>query len=229
MYVINLEKRTDRWKSSINESVKHNLELTRVDAIVADSIDVSECIYMPAGVVATWKSHQAAFREFLSTSDPFCLILEDDFVIPRMTLNFSIALREGYTGFDFIQVGFLITSRIEYFDFKFQNIFDIFKKILSLNFFPLSKIKYFANKLTVSEQKNVPFHLVLNDIRAGGHGYIISRRFAEAGLEMNKPVFFSTDGVFMALGKSRNFKMARFRKSLINQTNSPTSVTQRFI
>jgi hypothetical protein len=229
MYVINLEQRTDRWVSVISESLKNNLELTRVDAVVAGSMDTSECVYMPPGVVATWKSHQAAFRKFLSTSDPFCLILEDDFVIPKMTLKLSLALKEGYKSFDFIQVGFLITSRFEYFDYKFQNLFDLLKKFLSFGFFPIRKISYFANRLTISEQKNVPSELVLNDIRAGGHGYIISRRFAEAGLEMNKPVFFSTDGVFMALGKSRSFKMARFRKSLINQTNSPTSVSQRFI
>jgi hypothetical protein len=140
-----------------------------------------------------------------------------------------MVLKEGYKTFDFIQVGFLITSRFEYFDFKFQNLFDIFKKILSFGFFPISKTEFLAHRLTISEQKSVPFELVLNDIRAGGHGYIISRRFAEAGLEMNEPVFFSTDGVFMALGKSRSFKMARFRKSLIDQTNSPTSVSQRFI
>jgi len=229
MYVINLEQRTDRWVSVINESLKNNLELTRVDAVVAGSMDTSECVYMPPGVVATWKSHQAAFREFLSTSDPFCLILEDDFVIPKMTRKLSMALKEGYKTFDFIQVGFLITSRFEYFDFKFQNLFDIFKKILAFGFFPINKRKFLASRLSISEQKSVPLELVMNDIRAGGHGYIISRRFAEAGLEMNEPVFFSTDGVFMALGKSRSFKMARFRKSLIDQTNSPTSVSQRFI
>jgi len=229
MYVINLEQRTDRWASVVSESLKNNLEVTRVDAVVADLMGTSECVYMPPGVVATWKSHQAAFRKFLSTSDPFCLILEDDFVIPKMTRKLTMALKEGYKNFDFIQIGFLITSRFEYFDFKFQNLFDIFKKILAFGFFPINRVEFFANRLTISEQKNVPFELVLNDIRAGGHGYIISRRFAEAGLEMNDPVFFSTDGVFMALGKSRSFKMARFRKSLIDQTNSPTSVSQRFI
>ena len=229
MYVINLEQRTDRWGSVESESLKNKLELTRVDAVVAGSINASECIYMPPGVVATWKSHQAAFREFLSTSDPFCLILEDDFVIPRMTRKLHIALQEGYASFDFIQVGFLITSRIEYIDFKFQNLFDILKKFFSFEFFPIDSIKYLKGKLTISEQKGVPSELVLNDIRAGGHGYIISRKFAEAGLKMNEPVFFSTDGVFMALGKSRSFKMARFRKSVIDQTDSLTSVSQRFI
>jgi GR25 family glycosyltransferase involved in LPS biosynthesis len=229
MYVINLEQRTDRWDSVISESLRNKLDLTRVDAVVAGSIDASNCIYMPPGVVATWKSHQSVFREFLSTSDPYCLILEDDFVVPRMSHKLNAALHEGYASFDFIQVGFLITSNIEYVDFKLQNWFDMLKKLLSIQFFRLGRMRYFSNKLTVSEQIGVPSELVLNDIRAGGHAYIISRRFAEAGLKMNEPVFFSTDGVFMALGKSRNFKMARFRKPFINQTNSPTSVSQRFI
>lgn len=229
MYVINLKQRTDRWDSVISESLKNKLELTRVDAVVADSIDANDCIYMPPGVVATWRSHQSVFREFLSSSDPYCLILEDDFIIPRMSLKLRTTLQEGYASFDFIQVGFLITSRIEYIDFKLQNWFDVLKKLLSFEFFGLGRISSFSNKLTVTEQISVPSELVLNDIRAGGHAYIISRRFAEAGLKMNDPVFFSTDGVFMALGKSRSFKMARFRKSLINQTNSPTSVSQRFI
>lgn len=229
MFVINLKQRTDRWGSVISESLKNKLDLTRVDAVVAGSIDASDCMYMPPGVVATWRSHQSVFREFLSSSDPYCLILEDDFIVPRMSHKLRTTLQEGYPSFDFIQVGFLITSRIEYIDFKLQNWFDILKKLLSFEFFGLGRIGYFSNKLTISEQISVPSELVLNDIRAGGHAYIISRRFAEAGLKMNDPVFFSTDGVFMALGKSRSFKMARFRKSLINQTNSPTSVSQRFI
>lgn len=229
MFVINLKQRTDRWDSVISESLKNKLDLTRVDAVVAGSIDANDCMYMPPGVVATWRSHQSVFREFLSSSDPYCLILEDDFIVPRMSHKLRTALQEGYASFDFIQVGFLITSRIEYIDFKLQNWFDVLKKLLSFEFFGLGRIGYFSNKLTISEQINVPSELVLNDIRAGGHAYIISRRFAEAGLKMNDPVFFSTDGVFMALGKSRSFKMARFRKSLINQTNSPTSVSQRFI
>ena len=229
MYVINLKQRADRWDSVLSECLKNKLDLTRVDAIVAGSIDASECIYMPPGVVATWKSHQSAFREFLSTSDSYCLVLEDDFFIPRMSRKLYAALQEGYASFDFIQVGFLITSRIEYIDFKFQNWYDILKKLFTLEFIRFGRIWNLSNKLTISEQIGVPYELVLNDIRAGGHAYIISRRFAEAGLKMNEPVFFSTDGVFMALGKSRNFKMARFRRSVIDQTTSPTSVSQRFI
>lgn len=229
MYVINLKQRTDRWDSVLIESIKNKLDLTRVDAIVAGSIDASECTYMPPGVVATWKSHQSAFREFLSTSDSYCLVLEDDFFVSKMSRKLYAVLQEGYASFDFIQIGFLITSRIEYIDFKFQNWYDILKKLFSFEFFHFGRIKYVSKKLTISEQIGVPYGLVLNDIRAGGHAYIISRKFAEAGLKMNEPVFFSTDGVFMALGKSRSFKMARFRKSMINQTNSPTSVSQRFI
>lgn len=227
--MINLEQRTDRWDSVIREAREHKLELTRVNAILAESIDKSECIFMPSGVVATWKSHQAAFSQFLSTSESHCIIFEDDFIIPRMTQLLSQVLEDGYDSFDFVQVGFLITNKLEFLDLKFQNLFDILKKLLAQNFLRIGFMKSLGDRLTISEQIGIPFDLVMNDIRAGGHAYIISRKFAEAGLKMNAPVFFSTDGVFMALGKSRNFKMARFRKSRIGQTNSPSSVTKRFI
>jgi hypothetical protein len=78
------------------------------------------------------------------------------------------------------------------------------------------------------EQLGVPRKIVMNDIRAGGQAYFVSRNFASAAQSMNTPVFLSTDGLFMALGVSRNFKMARLRRMWISQTNSPSSVTQRF-
>jgi hypothetical protein len=87
----------------------------------------------------------------------------------------------------------------------------------------------FGNRLLVKEQSGLGWNIVPNNVRAGGQAYVVSRRFAEASQHMNAPAFISTDGMYMALGDVRSFRMFRFRKSIIDQTNSVTSVQQRYL
>ena len=229
LYVLNLANRNDRWASVKHQSEVYGFSFTRIDAVDMASLDARFCDFMPPGVVATWKSHQLAFSRLLESSDDLCLIFEDDFVLNGKSKRIIESIARESVDFDFLQVGFLVTSFFEKFDVFFHNLVDLSKKILCVVSTRYNKFSFYSKKLSVREQTNVPTKIVLNDIRAGGHAYMVSRRFAQAGLEMNHPVFFSTDGVYMALGKSRAFKMGRFRKSLVSQSDSPTSVVKRFI
>jgi hypothetical protein len=92
----------------------------------------------------------------------------------------------------------------------------------------MHKLEIFKRRI-VQEQENVPWGVVPNHIRPGGQSYIVSRRFASAALSMNTPTFNTTDAFYMSLGDVRTFRMYRMRKNLIKQSNSPSSVEQRFI
>jgi hypothetical protein len=93
---------------------------------------------------------------------------------------------------------------------------------------PLLRRQKFFSRLLIREQRGIPFDFVLNDIRAGAHCYLINRKFAEFALGINTPIFLSTDLLYMSLGHMRSLNMSRVRKNMVSQSNSPSSVTERF-
>ena len=229
-YIINLPTRPDRWKSLTPQLAQLDyLEFIRVEAISSVGRDFTESNFVTPGVAATWASHQKAFRLFLDTTDSHAVIFEDDFEIhqasPKM-IKKSLYIAD----FDFIQLGYLTLSprkRLEifasnYFDYLLRTV----NRILEIRMCPPFSLK---NKVLLRERVDVPRSLVMNDIREGGHAYLVSRNFAEAMLQANSPAFLSTDGLFMAISWMRSFKMARQRKSLFRQSNSPTSVKERVL
>lgn len=224
-YVINLESRTDRWESVLQQADLLNLDVIRVNAVTASELDSDLERFVPSGVAATWKSHQLAMREFLQTDASNALILEDDFVVCK---NFQSALDEvrALNEYDFVQLGILDPTRFDMLIRKLLNFRDINLKILGLvsNLFSLS----LRHRVILKEQMNIPFSFVTSDIRAGGHAYLISREFASAMQTMNVPAFLSTDGAFMALGGARVFRVFRLRKTCFRQSTSPSSVESRF-
>ena len=231
-YVINLSDRTDRWNSVLAQSHLLGFEIVRVEAVKMSELDVRIDKYAAPGVAATWASHKLAMELFLNSNEEFALILEDDFLL---TKNWQVSKPEvekilKVLNVDFMQLGYLITSPLDRGYFLLSEAWDLCLKLLSrckrIPF--VSKIRFF-NKLLILEQTNVPWSLVPNFIRPGGQSYVVSRKFAEASKHMNTPAFNTTDGYFLSLGDMRTFNMFRTRKSLINQSNSETSVKQRFV
>jgi GR25 family glycosyltransferase involved in LPS biosynthesis len=227
-YVINLVNRNDRWDSVIAQVDELRVPLIRVEAVSMSTLD-ERVLYVAPGVAATWNSHQHAMETFLSSGEEYGIILEDDFLITRKwnLKRIEAALRLNP---DFFQFGYLVTSPIDRVNLFLNNQQDRLLKVLCRfhKFIPKLGPKI-GNKLLVSEQWGVPWDVVPNNIRAGGQAYLVSRRFAHASQFMNSPAFTSADGMFMALGDVRSFRMFRHRKSLIHQTNSPTSVHQRYL
>lgn len=75
-YVINLDRRPDRW-ATISEQCSHlGIQVTRISAIDAEGIITAG--HISAGEEACLQSHCAALQEFLKTRAPAALILEDD-------------------------------------------------------------------------------------------------------------------------------------------------------
>ena len=216
-YVINLSSRPDRWDSVQSQATELQMPIVRIEAVDMKTL-TGQDLYVADGVAATWQSHQLAMSIFLETGDNYGLILEDDFSIARgwskETLNQAIAVNP-----DFFQLGFLIASPLDRIEFFLNNFFDRTIKILN-RMCSLSKFLHsrWGNRLLIREQANLPWSVVPNDIRAGGQAYIVSRKFALASNDLNTPAFTSADGMFMALGDVRTFRMFRFRDSLINQS-----------
>ena len=228
-YVINLKSREDRWSSVLQQSEKLGLPITRIEAVNKDDLKASSPTFVASGVAATWKSHQLAMETFLGSSDEFGLIMEDDFLLTR-SWNVSQVARVIELGPDFFQFGYLVTSPMDRLELILANLLDVSLKLLNkVCFFSNSLQRKLGSRLLLVEQKGLPFNIVPNDIRAGGQAYLVSRKFAEASRFMNTPAFTSADGMFMTLGDVRSFRMFRFRKVLIAQSNSPTSVDKRYL
>jgi hypothetical protein len=227
-YVINLSSRSDRWASVMEQESLLGLKIERVEAITRDEINSTDEPYVAKGVSATWKSHQKAMRLFLESSDNIGLIMEDDFLIDA---NFRKKFMKivQFNKFDFIQLGILKPSPTAGISLIISNIRDLILKLLvkicSSN---IRFLRKYSTRVLLSEQQGVPIFLVCSDIRAGGQAYLVSRGFAQAAQEMNQPAFLSSDGVYMSIGGMRSFRMFRIRKTIVNQTDSPTSVESRF-
>lgn len=227
-YVINLKSRLDRWDSVLAQSAKLDIPIVRVNAIEMESLS-EQNLFVASGVAATWQSHQLAMATFLDSGEKYGVILEDDFFVTKSWSKtmFELALRVDP---DFFQLGYLITSPLDRIELFFNDLFDRILKLLSkLCSFSVLLNKRLGGRLLIREQKLIPWNVVPNDIRAGGQAYLVSRKFALASKYMNTPSFTSADGMFISLGDVRSFRMFRFRKSLINQTDSVTSVHQRYL
>jgi GR25 family glycosyltransferase involved in LPS biosynthesis len=220
-YIINLDERRDRWENCLAELNKCNLNPNRISALTPSLVDSETEQFASLDIIAIWKSHQNAMRVFLNSDLEYALILEDDFSLKIKDFNHLSSQFKKYE-LDFLQIGFLLPFITDYLNYKIENLQDVIFKLLSH-----LKFGSITSKHSINEQRSIPVDIVLNGIRAGGHAYIINRRFAKACLSMNTPTFLSTDGLFMALGVARNFRMARLRRSKVSQTNSPTSVTKR--
>lgn len=227
-YVINLESRVDRWNSVESQASSLRIPIRRVEAININSLTPDDC-YVAPGVAATWKSHQKAMLTFLESKDEYALILEDDFLVTK-SWNLDLLNLALRTNPDFFQLGFLKTGPVDRVNLKLSNFQDSFlKSLLKFTDFSSQIGKNFGHRRLVSEQRGLTWNIIPNNIRAGGQAYIVSRQFAQAAQHMNTPAFTSADGMFMTLGDVRSFKMFRFRKSIIDQTDSITSVQQRYL
>ncbi len=223
-FVINLDSREDRWRDSSSQFTKLPFEIERVSAVIGAEIEQGEP-YVPAGVAATWRSHQKAMRAHLDSGAEFGFILEDDFLVTRdISRVMSKVLEIG--NFDLVQFGFLTPSFLRRLVRYFIGFRDFVLKFFSR--FTIFSSSSLLGKLIIREQSGVPFSLVLNDIQAGGQAYLVSKYFSKAAQEMNNPSFLSADGMLMALSETRTFKVARVRTNRITQSNSITSVQVRF-
>lgn len=227
-YVINLDSRTDRWNEVLKNQATYDFEIVRVSAIPSDELLPEALNYAAPGVAATWLSHRKAAKEFLDSGEDYGLILEDDFVLGK---NFRIGNFEKIklNNIDFLQFGFLTVSRWEALDIFVANLKSFIVWVIArLVDLSVPGFSGFGSRTLVKEIRNLPSFYVPADIRPGGHCYLISKKMAQGIQILNNPIIFSADELYISISKMRAFKMVRLRRSSAWQSNSKSSVTQRF-
>jgi GR25 family glycosyltransferase involved in LPS biosynthesis len=222
VFVINLNSREDRWNHCTNQLKELGWNARRIEAIDNPS---DNDFFTNQAVASCWLSHRKALNEFLQTEDTHALILEDDFDV-QDSLDENDFLEFSRSDLDFIQIGFLYTTVFERIHIKVENVFDLVIRIFGY-FEKILRNEQVSTKLLVQERKDLPRDLVYADIRGGAHCYFLNRKAALYLVSLNAPIFLSTDDLYMAAGRMRYLRMARFRKSRVGQTNSLSSINPR--
>jgi len=227
VYLINLDDRVDRLIQSDINSKKWGLVFHRVSAVPKLSLPGSETSFATPEVVAAFRSHQKAFKLFLDSPAQFALILEDDF-LPRK--GFAVPKLEVLINIDadVFQLGYLHTSYIESVNIFLINLRSLLMRIFRLFFAnsPFGK-RIISSKKLLSELERIPANLVPSDFRPGAHSYIVSRKAASTLLAINSPVVLSIDELLKSLSVMRTLKFFRLMFSKVDQSDSPSSITQR--
>ncbi len=223
-YLINLESRPDRLISSIEEAAKLTLNLIRIDAVSAELEPESKQLLTPYAL-ACWNSHKKVLSEFLKSEDSHCLILEDDFFVKSPSRVFSEMSKIEVNDWDFIQIGFLNTGLRDRMTRYMSNLeTSIFRIADTIGQFAIFRKLDFNSRLRIQRLQGVPKNSVPDDIRSGAHCYIVSKFLAQTLISLNNPAFLTADGLYSALAWDKSFKMIRLRKSVVSQSNSPSSI-----
>lgn len=204
----------------MSQAEKWKIGIKRVAAI--DSEHIQSKYFTSAPVAACWESHLRAMSMFLSTTESHTVILEDDFKFEDKNLQ-SLLIRMKNSDLNFLQVGFLATTYRETIYINMENIYDLFVRFYGWLEYKFTS-RTTSNKQLVNERNSLPLRYVFSDIRPGAHAYIIDREAARYFVQINQPIFLSTDDCFMAAGPMRSIRMARLRKSAFSQSGSPSSI-----
>lgn len=225
IFLINLDDRKDRLDSSTKQLNAIDLPFVRVSAV--PSKNVEESIFLTDSVLACWKSHLKTYSILVESDLEYALILEDDFLI-KNPKKFSSFLENLETErHDLLQIGFLLPG-------IFNRLRWIFEELEKLIFYfigfvsSIIGLRSLSQRLRIAEASSASVIYTQSSFLPGTHAYLINRKMASALMSLDSPQF-SADEFFIALSKMRSFRMARFWRSLITQSNSAPSINDRFV
>jgi GR25 family glycosyltransferase involved in LPS biosynthesis len=227
VFVINLDRRPDRWAAMSDQLRRLGLECQRVEAIDGLSLDDRDDSLVPSAVDACWRSHQKVYALVAqNAANPNCLVLEDDAVL-NSQVNWTAFLRDldmymTRELIDVVQLGFLepiytTSSSIAAF------LHSALSKMLGIVFGRRSDDDrgLADNRWDCLGRTPPGMRLVPDSFLWGTHCYVISRRAAKAFLQVNVPTFTAADSFFVCIAKDqedyRRFRIARTKRSLALQ------------
>ena len=225
IFLINLGDRTDRLESSTKQLKAVGLQFTRIPAVSFTEVEGS--MFLTAPVLACWKSHLKAYSALIASNFDYALFLEDDFSIysPKRFQKFLNNLElEKY---DLLQIGFLLPglfNRLRWFYEELEKLF-----FYTLGFFAARVgLKSLSNRLRIAESRSASIKFTQSSFLPGTHAYLISKTMALSLVDLDSPQL-SADEFLIALSKMRAFRMSRFWRSVITQSNSAPSINSRFL
>jgi GR25 family glycosyltransferase involved in LPS biosynthesis len=227
-HLINLDRRPDRWLEFVGKSKELELPISRFSAVDGLEISKSE-LRLPASVAACWMSHQAVAREFLETGADYCLVLEDDIDLNHNSIaGLKDLWEKSLQNIDLLQIGFCVShdrlsNRVVHStQYRIVELLHQFRLLKLTTFRRILKSVYGYEFLTLN-QLNQPVAVMTFEL--GTHAYIMSSKFAHAILSFNFPVYLPADLAMMELTKTHKYRVFRLNKSLINQSDSPSSIS----
>ena len=226
-YVINLDRRPDRWIEFTEKSSSLNIPIERFSAVDGQNLPKSE-LRSPAPISACWMSHQAVAKKFLESNAKYCLILEDDLALNQESItSLNKIWEKDFQHIDLLQIGFCIhgnrlSNRVVH------NVQMSLVRILSLfNLLKFSLVKRLLKSIYGYEfefLRQIGAPVAVRTFELGTHAYFISRNFADAMITFNNPVYLPADIAMMELAKITSTNSFRLIDSLINQSTSITSI-----
>jgi hypothetical protein len=152
--------------------------------------------------------------------------LEDDFEILKTSKFESNLLKWSSSGYDLVQIGFLLPGFYNKFRIVFEEVEKLTFKILGW-VAALLKYQSISSRLRVREASSTAIWMTSSSFLPGTHAYLISSSLAEA-IIMEGASNLSADEYFISLAKMRSFKIGRLWKSQVGQNSSHPSIQQRF-
>ncbi len=226
-FLINLNRRQDRWLAFKKNSVNLNFEVRRFTAVDALELKITD-LCSPPPVAACWMSHQEVAKKFLSTYATHCLVLEDDVEFSEESKKMLNSIwRQDLTGIDLLQIGFCVhENRLA--NRSYYSLQVIFIRLLSafkiLHIRNTQKLLNLLYGYSFEKKQALGFETASMTFELGTHAYVMSRDFAKALVEFNRPVYLPADLAMMELVCSRKFQACRALKNSVTQSTSPSSI-----
>jgi GR25 family glycosyltransferase involved in LPS biosynthesis len=227
-YLINLDRRPDRWNEFLAKSRSLELPISRFSAVDGHEISKSE-LRLPPAVAACWMSHQAVAEEFLDSGAEYCLVLEDDIDLNHKSIaRLKNLWEKSLQDIDLLQIGFCVShdrlsNRIRH-STQYRLVGLLYRFGL-LRFTYFRRILRFIYGYEFCSLKQINQPVAAMTFELGTHAYIMSSKFAHAMLAFNYPVYLPADLAMMELTKTHEYNVFRLNRSLINQSDSPSSIS----
>lgn len=223
--LINLDSRPDRLSESLIEAEDSNLSFLRIPAVGISDIVDSSTDFLSRPAKACLESHLKCYRELLNSDFDFALVLEDDFEI-KSRIKFARTLKNcDWEEFDLIQLGFLymdIWHRLDVLLKLSKNlVFESLELFSKCNY--TLKVKM-QSRFEVRKRNLVPRGFIIDDLRSGAHAYLISKKMAEALLDMSGVIYLPIDSFLGTLQYTNRFRLIRSKSSLVRQRKSLSSI-----
>lgn len=209
IYIINLDKDSERLNSSFSQLNKYNLKGTRFPALTKPSDDINKITNGFCGIICTngmlscISSHYQVWKNIVEQNLDYCVILEDDIIITDDFINkYNKYISSIPSDWDMLLLGCVMKCSTT------KN-FDIFEHLQSLLFFRKFGKNYQVNDDIIRVKSFI-----------GTHAYILTLNGAKKLVQY----FTVKNGhldVDMSLYISNNddYKCYSFKDELILQTN----------
>ena len=227
-YLINLDRRQDRWDEFAVKASKFDIPVERFSAVEGLELPKNE-LRLPPPVTACWMSHQKVAREFLNGEATHCLVLEDDVDLNQKAIfGLEELWKRNLQHVDLLQIGFCVhhnrlSNRVKH---STQVLLvTILNRLRLLNLELVRRIFRLLYGYDFRRIKQLSQPVAAMTFELGTHAYVMSREFARTIISFNYPVYLPADLAMMELAKTGKFEAFRLIKPLINQNDSPSSIS----